>query len=71
MKRFTIDRIEGAKVILECENEDFVSLDAEALPKGIKEGDVLMFENGSYYLDEFETQKRKEKIKNLMKSLLE
>lgn len=71
MKRFTIDRIEGTKVILECENKDCVSLDASALPKEIKEGDVLVFEDGSYFLDELETQKRREKIKNLMKSLFE
>lgn len=71
MKKFTVDRIENEKVVLECENKDCVSLDASSLPKKIKEGDVLYFEEGSYFLDEAETQKRKENIKKLMNSLFE
>lgn len=71
MKRFTIDRIEADKAVLECENGDMVTLELSSLPKKIKEGDVLSFDEGSYFLNEAETQKRKEKIKNLMSSLLE
>lgn len=71
MKRFTIDRIEADKAVLECENGDMVTLELSSLPKKIKEGDVLSFDEGSYFLNESETQKRKEKIKNLMSSLLE
>jgi hypothetical protein len=71
MKQFTIDRIEENKAVLECENGDCVSLELSSLPKNIKEGDVLCFEEGSYFLDAAETQKRKEHIKNLMNSLFE
>lgn len=71
MKKFTVDRIENDKVVLECENKDCVSLDIASLPKNIKEGDVLYFEEGSYFLDEAETEKRKENIKKLMDSLFE
>ena len=57
MKKFIVDRIEGDKAVLECENGDMVNLELKALPKNIKEGD--------------ETKARKEKIKNLMNSLFE
>ncbi len=71
MKKFTIDRIENSKAVLECENGDCVSLDVTSLPKKIKEGDVLYFEEGSYFLDKEETEHRKKKIQNLMDSLFE
>lgn len=71
MKRFTIDRIEENKAILECENGEFVTLELSSLPKNIKEGDILNFDAGSYFLNADETEKRKEKIKNLMSSLFE
>ena len=57
MKKFIVDRIEGDKAVLECENGDMVNLELKALPKNIKESD--------------ETKARKEKIKNLMNSLFE
>ncbi len=71
MKRFTIDRIEENKAVLECENGEFVTLELSSLPKNIKEGDILNFDAGSYFLNADETEKRKEKIKNLMSSLFE
>ncbi len=71
MKKFIIDRIEETKAILECENGDIVSLDIKSLPKNVKEGDALYFEEGSYFLNAEETEKRKEKIKSLMDKLFE
>ena len=71
MKKFIIDRIEETKAILECENGDIVYLELKSLPKNVKEGDALYFEEGSYFLNEEETLRRKEKIKNLMDKLFE
>lgn len=71
MKKFIVDRIEGDKAVLECENKDTAVFDITSLPKGIKEGDVLVFEAGSCYLNEEETQRRREKIRTLMSSLFE
>ena len=65
MKKFIVDRIE------ECENGDMVNLELKALPKNIKEGDVINFQENSYFLNSDETKARKEKIKNLMNSLFE
>lgn len=71
MKRFTVDRIEGGKVILECENGSTAVFDRSALPKNIKEGDVLRFDNGSCYLNAEETERRRQKIQKLMSSVFE
>ena len=71
MKRFTVDRIEEDKAVLECENGDCVALELKSLPKNIKEGDVLCFEENSYFLDKEETEKRHQKIKSLMDSLFD
>ncbi len=71
MKRFTVDRIEEDKAVLECENGDCVTLELKSLPKNIKEGDVLCFEENSYFLDKEETEKRRQKIKSLMDSLFD
>ncbi len=69
MKRFTVDRIENGKAVLECENGEFVTLDTKSLPKNIKDGDVLNFENGSCFFNAEETARRSKKIKKLMQEL--
>lgn len=71
MKKFIIDRLEDSKAVLECENGDIVTLEKTSLPKNVKEGDVLFFEEGSYFLNADETEQRRQKIKNLMNSLFE
>ena len=71
MKRFTVDIIEEDKAVLECENGECVTLEVKSLPKNIKEGDVLCFEENSYFLDKEETEKRRQKIKSLMDSLFD
>ena len=71
MKRFTVDRIEKDKAVLECENGECVTLEVKSLPKNIKEGDVLCFEENSYFLDKEKTEKRRQKIKSLMDSLFD
>ena len=71
MKKFIVDRFEGSKAVLECENGDTAVFDRKSLPKNIKEGDVLRFENGSCYLNAEETARRKNKINKLMQSLFE
>ena len=71
MKRFTVDRIENDKAVLKCENGECVTLEVKSLPKNIKEGDVLCFEENSYFLDKEETEKRRQKIKSLMDSLFD
>ena len=71
MKRFTVDRIEGDKAVLECENGEMAVFDASFLPKNLREGDILYFENGSCYLNAEETERRRQKIRTLMQKLFE
>lgn len=71
MKRFTVDRLEGDKAVLECENGDFAVFDRTSLPKNIKEGDVLRFEAGNCYLNAEETERRRQKMQRLMQSLFD
>ena len=71
MKRFTVDRIEGAKTVLECENGEMAVFDTTALPKNLREGDVLFFEQGSCYLNAEETECRRQKMRALMQNLFD
>ena len=71
MKRFTVDRFEGDRVVLECENGDMAVFERRTLPKNIKEGDMLRFDGGSCYLSAEETVRRRKKIRKLMDSLFE
>ena len=48
-----------------------VSVELSSLPKNIREGDILRFDENSCFLSEAETQRRKEKIKQLMDKLFE
>ncbi len=71
MKRFIVDRIEENKAVLECENGETAVLELSALPKDIKEGDILNFEGGSCCLDAEETRRRNEKLRTMMERLLD
>ena len=71
MKRFTVDRFEGDRVVLECENGDMAVFDRKSLPANIREGDVLRFEAGSCYLNAEETERRRRKIRKMMEQLFE
>lgn len=59
-----IDRIEGEFALCETENKTVVSIPLSALPKGIKEGDVL-----SIGINRLETENRIKRINDLADSL--
>ena len=60
--KIIIDRFEGNLAL--CEKE-------AQLPIGVKEGDVLVEENGSFSVDTEATYQRREKIAQLMNDLWE
>ncbi|WPX09037.1 DUF3006 domain-containing protein [Anaerocellum danielii] len=66
IKKVVIDRFEGNFAILELEGRKMVAVPIEIVPDSAKEGDVLVIS-----IDEQETQKRKERIKDLFESLKE
>jgi Protein of unknown function (DUF3006) len=71
MQKGIVDRIEGETAVVEC-NEKIVDIPLTRLPKDVKAGDVLVFqEDGSYTISEEDTKDRKETIKKLMNELWE
>ena len=67
---YTLDRFEGKFAI--CENRitgEFINVPKNLIDKNAREGDILKFSNNKYLLDEISTQKAREEIKDLAKSL--
>ncbi len=62
--KWIIDRIENNIAVCELENGEMLDVKISALPKGIKEGDVITLS-----VDKTETNERKERIDKLMNSL--
>lgn len=68
-KIFTIDRIENNIVVLEDENRDMITIEAENIVDDFSEGDILKEINNKYYIDKEKTKSRRNKVNNLMKGL--
>lgn len=62
--KWIIDRIENNIAVCEINNGTTIDVNLNALPKEIKEGDVL-----NISVDKAETENRKEKISKLMNDL--
>lgn len=60
-----IDRFEGDYAVAEAEDKSMQNILKSQLPKGAKEGDVLIIDGNNIRLDENETQLRKKRIKEL------
>ncbi len=72
MERYTVDRIEDGIVVLEKEDLTHMEISASAFDFGVKEGNVLLFENGRFTVDEaYESERRRRifsKQKNIFKN---
>ena len=68
MEKYIVDRIEGDFAILESENSTLKDVEIDCI-KGCKEGDVVIFENGKYRIDEMLTMERKAIISEKMRKL--
>lgn len=68
---WTIDRMEEGTAILLCEDGRRSALPAEQLPAGAAEGDWGRLVDGAFLLDPAQTEKRRQKIRGLLKDLLE
>lgn len=65
-----VDRIENNIAI--CENRNngkIIEIDVSKLPKEIKEGTVLKYQNGIYNIDLEEQKKIEERIKEKMENI--
>lgn len=70
MKKWIVDRIEGETAVCEAENRTHFEIPLAKLPP-VTEGDVLVENNGEIHVDAEETQKRRERIAALSKSLFQ
>ncbi|KGM96134.1 pyruvate kinase [Clostridium novyi A str. 4552] len=67
----TIDRFEEEFAVIEFDDRKVINILKDKLPKGVKEGDVLNFQDDSIKIDYAETEKRKKEIEELTKDLFE
>ena len=63
-----IDRFEGNMAVVEIDGR-LQDIPRDQLPDKVKEGDVIVEENGVYLIDEEETKRRRKEIEKLTKDL--
>lgn len=68
-KMFIVDRIEDESIVLESYDGEIIVVDKRNLESMPKEGDILIEENKSFIISKEETDKRREKIKKMMKGV--
>ena len=68
--KYIIDRLEEGLAICETELRKCISVPVSHLPKEVKEGDVLR-EEGRFFLDSEETDKRRREMKKKLMDLFE
>lgn len=74
MIKFIVDRIEENFVLCEnYETHEIEDFENNILPENIQEGDILIYDEelDKYYIDEKNTELRKEEIRNQMKEIWE
>lgn len=67
--KLIIDRFEGDYAVCEKEDKTIIDIKKDHLPPSAKVGDVILYENGIYSIDEDTTQQRKQRIEKLMDDL--
>jgi hypothetical protein len=67
--RVVIDRFEGEYAVCEREDRTMINIVRKNLPKGVKEGDVLIVDGDTIRIDGREGRQKKEEIKKLMDEL--
>lgn len=67
MYYYSIDRFDGDFAVCEDDNGDMIELLRTNIPDRAREGDVLAVDDmGNYYVDECETQRRRDFILRLL-----
>lgn len=66
-----IDRFEGDFAICEMEDQTMVQIERSRLPKGVKDGDVLILDGDHITNDSNDTRARQKKIEEMMNDLWE
>lgn len=66
-----IDRFEDEYAVCEDENKKILNINKSKIQKQAKEGDIIIYRNGTYILDKEKTLNRKKYIEELTKDLWE
>lgn len=66
-----IDRFEDEYAVCEDENKKILNINKSKIPKQAKEGEIIIYRNGTYILDKEKTLNRKKYIEELTKDLWE
>ena len=61
MDMYIIDRFEGKYAVMEKNGDEIVDVKRSKLPKNVRQGSVLRFENGVFTQD-FEEEARRRKL---------
>lgn len=69
--RCIIDRIEGETAVCEGENGERIRLSVKALPFKAIEGDALLYKAGAWVIDQEETGRRRLRMQEKLKRLME
>ena len=67
----TVDRIEGDFAVCETEDMCVINISTAEIPFEVKEGNVLIFQNGKYIIDEEYEADRRAKIFALQDSIFD
>lgn len=71
MEYFSIDRIADSFAVCVKDDMSVVELPLSVLPKEIKEGSVILFNNGEYVFEKSEEEKRRSRIAELQKRIFD
>lgn len=66
-----VDRFEGNIAVVEIDGKDMKDFPKKALPKGVKVGDMLIFDGDNIMISKEGTEKLRKEIKDLMDELFE
>lgn len=66
-----IDRFEEEYAVCEDENKKILNINKSKIPKQAKEGDIIIYRDGTYILDKEKSLNRKKHIEELTKDLWE
>lgn len=69
--KYIIDRIGPEIAVCETEDGGMIKLRAAELPMGAREGDVLKWEPEGWKVDREETERRRERVRRKLESLIE
>ena len=69
MEKYIVDRIENGLVVLEKEDLTHIEISLDNLDFEVKEGNILLLDNGKYTIDEAAEDERRRKINNKQKNI--